>query len=259
MNRVIGWHLLGVLVLLVGVPLVLREGAGRYPLLRHLRPTVSLSMVRDEAPVAPKLVAEPPPPAAPVLPPQRVIIVPLPPPEVTVALENINTDERARFHIGVGGQLRPEEAAQVRHFFRCKRTWREKTLAPGVLALLAEVAQRWPGHTIEVISGFRAPPFGAPHSKHFVGHAIDLRVRGVRSALVRDGIWRDHHGVGVGHYPSENFVHLDWRPGEPDTAWTGAGEDGINSYSPRWAWRARHLKRPPSPLAAAAVTATRSL
>src|SRR5439155_23918185 len=98
--------------------------------------------------------------------------------------------------------------------------------------------------------------FGAPHSKHFAGHAIDLRVRGVRSAQVRDFIWRDHHAVGVGYYTGENFVHIDSRPGEPDMAWTGEQEDGSNAYSPHWAWRARHPghsrhPRAGSPLAAA--------
>ena len=34
-------------------------------------------------------------------------------------------------------------------------------------------------------------------------------MRGVRSAQVRDFIWRDHHGVGVGYYTGENFVHID--------------------------------------------------
>jgi hypothetical protein len=117
------------------------------------------------------------------------------------------------------------------------------TMAPGVLALLADVAHRWPNRTIEVISGFRAPPFGAPHSKHFRGHAIDLRVKGVRTSVLRDYVWRGHTEVGVGHYPETNFVHMDWRPGEPDTAWTATDEDGTPNYHPRWAKRARQLRR----------------
>jgi uncharacterized protein YcbK (DUF882 family) len=262
MNRLMWFHFLGVLGLLVGVPLAMTRGAERFPLLRHLRPTVSMSTVRG-AEMAPPAPSEPSGDESgtvtairPAVPARRFLVIEaLPPPDVTVALENINTDETATFAIPRDGRLHPAQAAQVRHFFRCKRTGREKAIAPGTLALLAEVAQRWPGHVIEVVSGFRAPPYGAPHSKHFAGHAIDLRVRGVRSALVRDFIWRDHHGVGVGHYPSENFVHLDSRPGEPDMAWTGVGEDGIPAYSPRGAWRARHPgrsgSRAASPLAVA--------
>jgi uncharacterized protein YcbK (DUF882 family) len=249
MNRLMWFHFLGVLGLLVGVPFAVTKGADRFPVLRNLRPTVALSMVVRSPEPAPVLAPASAPEAR-----ARLVIQPLPPPDITVTVENVNTDEKSTFHVGRDGQVSPDQVAAVNTFFRCRRTGREKAMAPGVLALLAEVAQHWPGHTIEVVSGFRAPPFGAPHSKHFAGHAIDLRVRGVRSTLVRDFIWRDHHGVGVGHYPSENFVHLDARPGEADMAWTGQGEDGIPAYAPRWAWKARHPghRHHGSPLASSA-------
>jgi uncharacterized protein YcbK (DUF882 family) len=264
MTRSMSINLLGVLGLLVGLPLAITRGADRFPLLRRLRPTVSLSMVRSGEPV-PVLAADVPPLASDaIVPPEhkRLVIEPLPAPGVAVSLENINTEETATFDIGPTGQVRPEQVTPVKHFFRCRRTDREKPIAPATLAILAEIAHRWPGHTIQIVSGFRAPPFGAPHSKHFAGHAIDLRVRGVRSAAVRDFVWREHHGVGVGYYTAENFVHIDSRPGEPDVAWTGQGEDGVNSYAPRWAYRARHPRssrvHPRSPLASV-TSSTRSL
>ena len=102
------------------------------------------------------------------------------------------------------------------------------------------VAQRWPGRVIDIVSGFRAPPFGAPHSKHFAGHAIDLRVAGVRTATVRDFVWRQNHEVGVGHYTDEDFVHIDWRPGEADRAWSSRNESDELNYNPGWAWNVRH-------------------
>jgi uncharacterized protein YcbK (DUF882 family) len=255
MNRMLWIHGLGVVGLLVGIPLVLTHGGDR---VAFLRPTVSLSMVRSGEPPAPVLGAEKEATVLPPAPRPHVVIEPLAPPPVTVHLENVNTEETATFQIGRAGEVGPEQAADLRHFFRCRRTGREKAIAPATLAMLAEVARHWPGpgHVIEIVSAFRAPPFGAPHSKHFAGHAIDLRVRGVRSAAVRDFIWRDHHAVGVGYYTGENFVHLDSRPGEADMAWTGQGEDGIPSYSPRWAWRARH---PAARSLAAARRASRSL
>jgi uncharacterized protein YcbK (DUF882 family) len=261
MKRLMWLHFLGVLGLLVGVPYLLAN-SDRFsflrpyaPILRSLRPTVSLSMVRAQEPppvMIPAFSASGP--GRPWAPP-RIVIEPLPASPIKVTVQNVNTDEIATFAIGKNGQVSPEQAPLVMHFFRCRRTDKEKPIAAATLALLAEVAQRWPGKTIEIVSGFRAPPFGAPHSKHFAGHAIDLRVRGVRSALVRDFIWRDHHEVGVGHYPAENFVHLDSRPGEPDMAWTGEGEDGANSYSPRWARKARRPSRRSSPLAEGPRTA----
>jgi uncharacterized protein YcbK (DUF882 family) len=258
MKRFSSIHYLGVLGLLVGLPLALSAGTERFPLLRRLHPTVSLSLLRTED--APPVLGVPVP--------QSLVIQPLPAPEVItipITVENVNTDEMATFDIGRAGQVDAGEARLIQHFFRCRRTLREKPLAPGVLALLADVAHRWPGHVIEVVSGFRAPPFGAPHSKHFAGHAIDLRVHGVRSSAVRDFVWREHREVGVGHYPHENFVHIDSRPGERDMAWTGEGEDGVPQYRPRWAWKARHPSRSArarlasSPLAVASATSARAL
>lgn len=188
---------------------------------------------------------------------RRIVIEPLPVPLIAVKLANVNTQERATFHIGSEGEVSAEEAAAIESFFRCRRSGRHMTMAPGVLAMLADVARRWPNRTIEVISGFRAPPFGAPHSKHFRGHAIDLRVKGVRTSALRDFVWRGHQQIGVGHYPGTNFVHMDWRPGEPDTAWTARDEEGTPVYHPRWARRARQIgkarSRQPA-LAAAPIT-----
>jgi uncharacterized protein YcbK (DUF882 family) len=160
-------------------------------------------------------------------------------PYVAVRLEIVNTLEVASINLPLDGQLGPNAAREISYLFRCRRTGRQGQIAPQALAMLAHVATQWPDRTIQIVSGFRAPPFGAPHSKHFKGHAIDLRIRGVRTSRLRDFIWREHHEVGVGFYAKENFVHMDWRPGEQDRAWTGSEEGGPEEYNPRWAWKAR--------------------
>jgi uncharacterized protein YcbK (DUF882 family) len=116
---------------------------------------------------------------------------------------------------------------------------RASLIDPGVLVLLADVAEHWPGRVIEIISGFRAPPFGVPHSRHFIGHAIDLRVRGVPTPEVRDYVWREHKAVGVGYYARENFVHVDSRTLDREIAWSGREESSILDYNPSWSKRAR--------------------
>jgi uncharacterized protein YcbK (DUF882 family) len=168
-----------------------------------------------------------------------VVVEPLPSNERVVNVENVNTGETSTFRIGPRGYVRAEQLAPIQHFFRCRRTEREKPIAPGVLAMLADVAERFPGHVVEIVSGFRAPPFGVPHSRHFKGFAIDLRVRGVRTALVRDYLWREHRGVGVGFYAEENFVHVDWRSQDEEIAWSAREESSTPEYNPRWAKRAR--------------------
>jgi uncharacterized protein YcbK (DUF882 family) len=172
--------------------------------------------------------------------PFTYIIEQLPPATTTLTLHNVNNDDSETFSITPDGHTDAATTAALKHFLRCRRTQREKAIATGTLSLLVSVAQHWPGRVIDIVSGFRAPPFGAPHSKHFAGHAIDLRVEGVRTATVRDFVWRGNHEVGVGLYTDEDFVHIDWRPGEADRAWSSRNESDELNYNPRWAWSARH-------------------
>lgn len=160
-------------------------------------------------------------------------------PYVTVHLESVSTLEVTSINLRLDGQVGPDDAKKIASFFRCRRTGRQRPIAPEALAMLAHVATQWPDRPIQIVSGFRAPPFGAPRSKHFKGQAIDLRIRGVRTTRLRDFIWREHHEVGVGFYEKENFVHMDWRPGERDRAWTGSEEGGPEDNNPRWALKAR--------------------
>lgn len=223
---------LGAASALVAPPVLMSAARQHAPVLRALAPDVSLAVVRSS-----------PAPDAPLPAPKRAVAIePLPSGEVDVQVENVNTRETATFSIAPSGRTRPEQAIAIETFFRCRRTGKHRPLGDGVLALLVDVAQRWPDRVIEIVSGYRAPPFGAPHSRHFQGQAIDLRVRGVRTALVRDFVWRRHHGVGVGHYAAQNFVHIDVRPDEADVAWSAAREDAPPVYDPRWATRARRTR-----------------
>ncbi len=172
--------------------------------------------------------------------PSPIIVTPLPDPSVTLSMRSVNSSEASTFTIFKDGHVDAATETALKHFLRCRRTGREHPLSPGVLVLLVSVAQQWPGRMIEIVSAFRAPPFGALHSKHFTGHAIDLRVEGTRTSELRDFVWQNHHEVGVGYYLHENFVHMDWRPGEVDMAWSSGTESDTPNYAPRWAWTARH-------------------
>ena len=159
----------------------------------------------------------------------------LPPRDRLVALENANTKEKATFYVGAGGYVRSDQTAALEYFFRCQHTGRQGPINRRLVEILADIAEHYPGRVIEFLSGFRTAPFGAPKSRHFIGHAIDLRVRGVPSTQVRDFVWREHRGLGVGHYPAEDFVHVDTRAGEPEIAWSGRDESTRFDYNPRWA------------------------
>jgi uncharacterized protein YcbK (DUF882 family) len=252
-----------VCVVALPAPVLLATTSKGAALLRSLIPGVPLSLAATLSepiePLEPSL-----PPAVRVLEgpsllldqgPSSVDIAALPSREIAVRVENVNTDETATFLIGEGGRTRADQAAAIEQFFRCRRTGRHRPLADSVLALLVDVARRWPNRVIEVVSGYRSPPFGTRHSRHFAGHAIDLRVRGVRTSRVRDFVWRHHHEVGVGHYAAQDFLHIDSRPGQPDTAWSARREDTRPNYDPRWAKRARRSPSSSGALASLSSTA----
>jgi len=158
--------------------------------------------------------------------------------------------ERAVLKLAVNpnGSIADTDRGPMEHFFRCRRTQRTHTMSKGVLTILHAVDRAFPGHVIEIVSGFRTYPFGVQESKHYEGHAIDLRVRGVRTTRVRDFVWRHFADVGVGYYGHQNFVHVDYRPDEKDTAWTSPQPKAKYTYNPRWALRIRPPWRAPREL-----------
>jgi hypothetical protein len=96
-------------------------------------------------------------------------------------------------------------------------------LNPGLLVRLQRIAERFPGHAIDVVSGLR--PKARPGSRHRSGDALDIRIEGVGEAELAE-LARTLEGTGVGFYPNSTFVHIDVRvepaywvdrshPGEP--------------------------------------------
>ncbi len=79
---------------------------------------------------------------------------------------------------------------------------------PGLLSRLQRVANRFPGKTIEIISGHR--PDARKTSRHHHGRALDMRVVGVSRETLRDFL-RTLPETGVGYYPNSYFVHMDVR------------------------------------------------
>ena len=89
------------------------------------------------------------------------------------------------------------------------------------------------------MSGFRAKPYGAPHSKHFTGRAMDIVVEGVPSKKVAEWIWQNFRRVGVGYYPRQNFVHIDTR--EDDVRWVDNARHGEGAGARYFGRRAAEL------------------
>lgn len=191
--------------------------------------TTAVSIVAVSAP-------PPPPIAAPELP------APAPEP-ATVHVVLTRGHNRLELELPVDGKVSVTTADEIARMMRCPVSGRTRRIASGTLALLADVAARFPGHDIEVVSAVRDEPErsrdGVKHSKHWDGHAIDIIVRDAKLTEVRDAMWTNHRDIGVGWYPTGGFIHLDYRPDVHDTAWTQPRPNADNQYNPRWARVAR--------------------
>jgi uncharacterized protein YcbK (DUF882 family) len=150
-------------------------------------------------------------------------------------------DENLRVNATVGirrdGTMDSQTAVEVRHLFRCRQTNRERPIARRTLAMLADLAEQYAPKSIEFVSAYRVQDGESATSPHRDGRAIDFRVRGVKLTEIRDYLWRTYTEVGVGWYPSEQFIHMDTRPTLHDTAWTFLS--GVNHYHPYWSEAAR--------------------
>lgn len=171
--------------------------------------------------------------------------------EIPVTLYNVNSRETRTFLLTADGRPVSGNRDELDRFFRCKRSGRRHKMAPQVIAVLADVARHHPGHVIDVVSGYRRRGVGARHSKHYTGHAIDFRVRGVATPVVRDMVWATHSLIGLGHYTGDDFLHVDYRPAEGKIAWTQRREGGNYRYHPAWAGgpppRGRHRRTVSAP------------
>ncbi|MDP9034456.1 MAG: DUF882 domain-containing protein [Myxococcota bacterium] len=86
----------------------------------------------------------------------------------------------------------------------------EHPIDPRTAALVYAIQTHFEVPEIRVVSGYRTPTPGS-HSNHGKGRAIDLIVPGIADEAVARFV-REIGFVGVGVYPSSQFVHVDIRP-----------------------------------------------
>ncbi len=86
----------------------------------------------------------------------------------------------------------------------------EHPIDPRTLALVYRIQVHFGVPEIRVVSGYRVPKPGS-HSNHGKGRAVDLIVPGVPDEEVAR-FARELGFVGVGVYPTSQFVHVDIRP-----------------------------------------------
>lgn len=83
-----------------------------------------------------------------------------------------------------------------------------KRVDPGLVTRIQAIADKFPGKTITLVSGYRPQSKGSPHQ---AARAMDIRIDGVTNeALV--AYCKTLPDTGCGYYPNSYFVHVDVRP-----------------------------------------------
>jgi len=148
----------------------------------------------------------------------------------TVSFYFENRHEEASFALfDEHGDAQPDVMKDFSRFVRCWRTGRVKAMYPRTVEIVSEIAKHFNVARIDVVSGYRARPYGAPHSKHFLGRAMDIHVPGVKSKVVAAWVWQNFRHVGVGYYPKQEFVHVDSR--DIDVKWVDTSAHGESAHA----------------------------
>ena len=142
----------------------------------------------------------------------------------TLSFYHTHTDERLSVTYYASGDYLRDALTQIDAFLRDFRTGESHAMDQGLLDLLFGLSRTLEGQVFEVISAYRSPATNASlaassagvarNSLHLQGRAIDVRLAGVDTRMLRAAA-ADLRAGGVGFYPDADFVHLD--TGRPRT------------------------------------------
>jgi uncharacterized protein YcbK (DUF882 family) len=138
---------------------------------------------------------------------------------------NLHTGESLNIVYRIGNTYLPEALEKLNYFLRDHNTQDVSNYDPKEFDVLHAMMARLGklDSVIDIVCGYRTPETNsalrhsapqtgvAEHSQHMEGHAIDLRVPGVSTAMLRDAALSLQAG-GVGYYPVSQFVHVDVGP-----------------------------------------------
>jgi uncharacterized protein YcbK (DUF882 family) len=138
-----------------------------------------------------------------------------------IELTNTHTGEHEKVMFRDDSGYVQDSLARLDHVLRDHRTNESHPMDPALfdqLSDLARAANKAPHY--EIISGYRSPASNAKlrsrsassgvaeKSLHMQGRAMDVRLKGLSTAELRDLALAAGRG-GVGYYEKSNFVHLD--------------------------------------------------
>ena len=117
------------------------------------------------------------------------------------------------------GEYVDSALAKINRFLKDFRTGDVAEMDPKLLDILYDLrSELGSNETFEVISAYRSQKTNemlransggvARNSQHLLGNAIDVRLRGTKTKVLRDTALDMQRG-GVGYYEKSDFVHLD--------------------------------------------------
>ncbi len=137
----------------------------------------------------------------------------------------VNLNESMRYRpFDDAGHPRKNADRELTHFLRCWHTGKQHRVDNRLGRALYQVARHFPGHRLEIFSGFRPKKYCTrEHSRHLTASAIDFHVAGVKNEALIGWLRATFHPAGVGYYPNGVHVHLDLDRAR-DTYWIDSGD-----------------------------------
>jgi uncharacterized protein YcbK (DUF882 family) len=137
----------------------------------------------------------------------------------TLSFEHTHTGEKLKLTYFEHGNYIKDALQEINYLLRDFRSDDIHPIDTALLDQLFDLKQALGlNRPFHIISGYRSPLTNArlrkhshgvaEHSFHMQGRAIDIRVEGVSSKMIRNAALDMAQG-GVGYYPRNNFVHLD--------------------------------------------------
>mgnify|MGYP001819506935 FL=1 len=143
-------------------------------------------------------------------------------PERSLSLYNPHTKDSFKGVYWHNGKYVSEALKNINHIMRDFRAHDIKQIDTHLLDLLSVISIKLnPEKPFHVISGYRSPETNAKlrkrgkgaakNSYHIQGKAVDIRLPGYRTSVLRRTAFKLRKG-GVGYYPHQKFVHIDVGP-----------------------------------------------
>ncbi|MDU9047957.1 MAG: DUF882 domain-containing protein [Candidatus Electrothrix sp. Rat3] len=137
----------------------------------------------------------------------------------TLSFYHTHTHEHLTVTYANAGIYDPVALEKINAYLRDFRTSEIHPIDPALLDILWTMQQKMRcNSTYEIISGYRSPETNnklrsrskgvAKRSLHMKGMAVDIRLSGQKTCLVRDCAVSLNFG-GVGYYADSDFVHID--------------------------------------------------